>query len=362
VSELEAIEDSIRNSLRTITTHWDALTVLPSTKIPGAARGSKPSRGVPAHDPVTDPLGKMVADDHAPDDSDIDRVTRMVSLRRSATDVLNGWSRVVMEDRPVTRALPDGRSVLSMAQFLDRHAQWVSWSDAATDCQNELADIARQVQAMAAPKRRDYVYLGDCPFVVEDWFCNGRIRSRIGGDEEATCSDCGQTAVIGWWEQVLGITQPEPIVGAVAMAKILHERLHVTITERTVRNWARDGRVAAFIPFGPQPREPRWWFEPRTVLDEVARMNRECPTCGRDLQGFGEVCGPCYTKIQDARPVQAEPKRHTPAPIQLFPRRVVVPDSHDTDRPTRCHYSDLPVNQCACGHGHLMSMEEVAAG
>lgn len=26
-----------------------------------------------------------------------------------------------------------------------------------------------------------------------------------------------------------------------------------------------------------------------------------------------------------------------------------VADPHDTDRPNRCHWSDLPVGQCACG-------------
>jgi hypothetical protein len=126
VSEIEAIEDSIRRSLTTITTHWDALLIPASS---GGGSGSKSAQ--------------ITADDHADTSHDIDWATRVVSMRRFATDVLNGWSRVVMEDRPVTRALPDGSNVPGMAAFLDRHAEWLSWNDAATDCMDEISTLAR---------------------------------------------------------------------------------------------------------------------------------------------------------------------------------------------------------------------------
>lgn len=353
MSELEELEVSITTSLDTITTNWDALLAIatPGAIQMGQKGGSNSTRGVPAHDPETDPLGVMVADDHLDSEADIDKTTRVVSLRRYITDVLNGWSRLVMEERPVKVALPDGLSAPSMAEFLTRHAEWISWHDTATDCADELAKLARQISSTTNPQRKDYVYLGDCPFVIADLFCAGRVRSRIGGDGEATCSDCGQTAMVEWWEDVLGIT-PDQIMGAMDLAKILHDRLHVTVGERTIRNWARDGRIPAHTPFGPQPLAPRWWFDPRAVLDSVARMDRECPKCGRMWQGFGDVCSRCYKDTQEAKPSWAQRKGPTRAPISLRPRRVVVADSHDTDRPTRCHFSDLPTNQCACGRRH----------
>lgn len=349
------VEAAILGSLATITNHWDALLV-PNTShaAPGQPRATTSSRGVPAHDPDTDPLGVLVKDDHLDTDEDIDRATRAVSLRRFTVDVLNGWSRVVMEDRPVTKALPDGTDAMSMCGFLEVHARWMSGHEAATDCADELGALARDITRMVVPKRKDYVYLGDCPFVVEDWFCAGRVRSRIGGDKEASCSDCGQTAVIEWWEDVLGISPVEGIVGAVRMAEILHDRLHITVNERTVRNWARWGRITAFVPFGPQPQTPRWWFDARATLDEVARMDRECPSCGRGYQGVGDVCARCYTAMQDARPTWAKRRKHAPAPVQRHPRRILS-DPHDTDRPDRCHWSDLPLTQCACGRPHRVS-------
>lgn len=338
-------EASIKASLSTITRHWDALLAMAT---PSGARAGGPKGAL------------ITADDHDPTDADMDRATRVVSLRRFATDVLNGWSRVVMEDRPVTKALPDGHSVPSMAAFLQVHAQWLSGHEAADVCASELKELAAQLPARTDPPRKEWHRLGDCPFVVEDRFCSGRVRVRIGGDEQtAACSRCEQAGPVQWWEEVLGIRPIERIVGAVDLARILHDRLHITVTERTVRNWAREGRITPHTPFGPQPKTPRWWFNPRDVLDEVARMDRQCPMCGRVWSGQGDVCSRCYGAMQSARPRQRSEHRHTPAARSLtgwcpWPRNV-VPDSHDTDRPERCHWSDLPLDQCACGREHAAS-------
>lgn len=334
------LEAAMLASLRGIATQWDAMLTPTSS---GGHGGSQSAR--------------ITADDHADTEADIDRTTRIVSLRRFTVDVLNGWSRVVMEDRPVTKALPDGSDAKGMCTFLERHAQWMSGHEAAEDCVTELAELAKKISNLVAPKRKEWHYLGDCPFVVGDWFCAGRVRVPIGGDQsEAACSDCDQSGPVRWWEDVLGIASSEQIVSAADMAQALHDRLHVTVTERTVRNWARAKRVTAFVPFGPEPKEPRWWFEVRTVLDEVARMDRECPMCGRAWSGQGDVCSRCYAAMRVARSRYAEAKRPTPVALSLvgwcpWPRNV-VPDPHDTDRPERCHWSDLPLNQCACGRQH----------
>jgi len=328
VTTTHDLEQAIRTSLGDITTHWDAMLTPTSG---GTGGGSATAR--------------ITADDHADTEADIDRTTRIVSLRRFTVDVLNGWSRVVMEDRPVEKALPNGSDAKSMAAFLDRHAQWMSGHDAAGDCAGELADVARRITALVAPPVRDYVNLGDCPFVVGEAFCYGKVRARIGFEDEASCTRCGQTAVVEWWEDVLGIGLSRPCY-LPALVAVLRDRLHVTVTDRTLRNWHRDQRITALRPFGPEPRFPR--FDPRRVLDEVASLSRQCPTCGTIWDGKGELCVRCYVAMQDARPLYAEPKRPTPVARSLRPVRV-VPDSHDTDRPERCHYSDLPVGQCACG-------------
>jgi hypothetical protein len=164
-------EDSVKDSLALLALHWDALlaSATPSGVVMGHRTGARSSRGIPKHDPETDPLGVMVKDDHDETEADMDRQTRVVSLRRFATDVLNGWSRVVMEDRPVTSELPDGRDVPSMAAFLLRHAEWISWHDAGEDCARELRRVARKVSAITAPPPpRQWMPIGECPVTVAD--------------------------------------------------------------------------------------------------------------------------------------------------------------------------------------------------
>lgn len=49
--------------------------------------------------------------------------------------------------------------------------------------------------------------------------------------------------------------------------------------------------------------------------------------------------------ISETRGIDVEPPRPT-TPL------TVVADPHDTDRAERCHWSDLLIDQCACGHDH----------
>ena len=126
---------------------------------------------------------QITAADHAPTDSDIDPLTRLVSLRRLIVDVLNGWSRVVIEDRPITSsAVPDGRSAPDMCAFLERHAQWMSGHEAATDCAEEVSDLARRAHQVTNPARREWIALGDCPL---PWVDEEGNETRCGGTVRA---------------------------------------------------------------------------------------------------------------------------------------------------------------------------------
>jgi hypothetical protein len=340
---------SIRRSLQDIRDHWDAmLTPTGGSGRPGSA------------------TARITLEDHDERETDIDRSTRIVSLRREVVDVLNAISRWVAEDRPVTKALPNGTDALDMIGFVDRHAEWIADLDAEDNGYEagRLRDLSKRVTSLVAPPRKEWHYMGDCPFVPDfdepldmhivtenpPWFCTGRVRVPVGGEQSAaTCTDCGRVGPVRWWEEVLGV--PDEVVDAEEMARRIFDSLHIRVTGRTVRNWVRGGRISPFVPFGPQPLNPPWRFLARSVLDEVARMDRDCPKCGRIWSGEGDVCPACWYAMQSAVPRKAEPKRHTPAPISLRPRHE-VPDSHDTDRPDRCHYSDLPIDQCACGHEH----------
>ena len=243
MTDTATTEDTIRRHLTTITTHWDALLVAPG----GAGQGGSRST-------------LITADDHADTDADIDRATRVVSLRRFATDVLNGWSRVIMEDRPVTEALPDGSNVPSMAAFLVTHAQWMSGHDAAGDLVDELGDVARKVKALAAPKRREWISLGACPVEVEFdpeqgvEVCGGQVRAwptlaDLTREEAAhvrlpSCRRCGTEATVEWWQtHMLGNPAASPLVTATDLIAVVAFSLRWVITHDQIRQWKSRGKI-----------------------------------------------------------------------------------------------------------------------
>ena len=124
------------------------------------------------------------------------------------------------------------------------------------------------------------------------------------------------------------------------------------VTDRTIRNWTRDRIIQPYAePFGPAPRWIR--YDPAAVMATVSRMGRPCVMCGDVWEGQGDLCRSCFTTALGG-PTRREDKRPTPVPPRPRPLlRVVVDAPTDTDRPDRCHFSDLPTRWCACGHaGH----------
>ena len=238
------LETAMLDALHAITTGWGAMLV-PSGGI--GTGGSQSAR--------------ITADDHAETEADIDRATRVVSLRRFTTDVLNGWSRVVMEDRPVTKALPDGSDAPSMCEFLTRHAQWMSGHEAAQDCADELAAIGRKITAMVSPRRREWVNLGSCPLKLEtDTPCGGQVRAwpraeDRDGEVMARCRTCGTEAVATWWEsQMFDDAELKAWLTDADLVLLVHRTFGKVVTEATVRQWVRRGVV---VPSGSDDKGRR---------------------------------------------------------------------------------------------------------
>ena len=225
MSELEAIEGALLDALATIRKHWDAL--LPDA--PGAIR---PTRSAPKR------LYTLPDDDER--SSDVPHIDAVASLRHEVTLALNGWSRIVMEDRPVTKALPLGCDTPGLIVFLERHARWMSGHEAAQDAADELRGWAGKVRAVAEPRKRDWLTLGDCPFVVEDWFCSGQIRWFHDEDWLPSCTDCGQEALVDWWMEVLGVV---PTVTHEGLVDFIRNEFGKVIKRPTLRKWLERGVI-----------------------------------------------------------------------------------------------------------------------
>ena len=223
---LQEIETSLTRSLTTITTHWhDMLTPRSSGSI---ARGSSASA--------------TLADDHSDTDTDTDRLHRLVSLRRQTVDTLNAWTRVIIEDRPVTQALPDGTNAPSMCAFLTTHAQWFAGHEAADDALAEIGKLANAVRQFTNPARKDWVSLGHCPLDIDSdegpVTCGGAVRARIveGTETEGTCRKCGTTAVTTWWERVI-MPEASRLITAAEVPDFIRAQFGKTIKAPTVRKW-----------------------------------------------------------------------------------------------------------------------------
>ena len=242
LTDTQHTEQRITEALATIRREWPHMlpTTAPAQRI---GRGSKTAR--------------TTADDHAHTETDIDPHTRLVSLRRHVVDVLNGWSRVVMEDRPVTKALPDGSSATSMATFLATHAQWMSGHDAAHDMADETEQLARQVLATTQPQQREWISLGDCPLEIEAdtddglamTTCNGTVRAwprdeDRDGEVMARCRRCGTEAVTSWWEaRMFDNPELKVLLTAEEVVGFVHRAYGKVIKAATVRQWDKRGTI-----------------------------------------------------------------------------------------------------------------------
>ena len=248
-----------------------------------------------------------------------------------------------------------------MCRFIETHAQWLTGQDhtEVNDVAVDLEDLAKDVVEVVDPFRRTHFYVGRCPFVISvdgdlvDHFCRGRVEAPLYDPTEAVCSNpdhADSTAPMEWWEEVLGLRQNlgKPVT-IPKLVPILAERLHITVTDRQVRNWVAAGRIQPYTPYGPQPLHRV--FIPREVLDDLTRMDKLCANCGRVWNGLGEFCLSCYDLAKgrvQTRAVEKPPYSVvTIAPPAAANRAsfCVIADEHPS---ARCELHDMPKAWCYC--------------
>ncbi len=264
MTQTQRLEQRITEALVTIRREWPALRLGPPSSNPGGGAKS----------------AQITADDHKRGEwhvlgdnvVDVDAMTRCSALRRTVTDVLNGWSRVIVEDRIMptlehmtaqeireylTKVAPRGDHAPAMCVFLERHAQWMSGHEAAEDMADEVAGLAKGVTRFTQPQRREWINLGSCPLEVEAdtddglamVVCAGQVRAwpretDDDGQVMARCRRCGIEAVTSWWEsRMFDDAELKVMLTAEEVVTFVHRAYGKVIKSVTVRQWDKRGVI-----------------------------------------------------------------------------------------------------------------------
>lgn len=248
----QRLEDDIVKACRTIRDQWPRMIRHGETQAPGRIN----------------PSG-VTLDDHDPRESDTRRIDRAMSHRRFTMDVLNQWSRLIMDDRNITnpKSLPLGTDVPGMCSFIDRNAQWLSGHEAADDARRELKALAKAGEPFDLPPISDKPlppkphFIGRCP---QEWefdpeegmkVCGGKVYaeqetisdltiSEQRAAKQPTCRRCGTEADVDWWYRLMfpdagtsHLVTVDELIGVIAV------RLDWVVTHGQVRIWKHRGKI-----------------------------------------------------------------------------------------------------------------------
>ena len=232
-TETQRTGDDIVTAVRNLRHDWPHMIQPGETQAPG----------------ITSRSG-VALPDHSPSDADMRRIDKTISLRRHVQDALNGWCRIVIEERGTVGGIPSGTDVPGMCEFVQRHAEWLGEHEAGSDCRDELKEFAQRAHLIVSPPRRETMSIGRCPLEVpgeQDVLevCNGDVRSRPlegneDGDAYAACNRCGEVAVASWWESRM-FDDPETRrwLTDSGVVTLVHTLYGEVIAQATVRQWVK---------------------------------------------------------------------------------------------------------------------------
>lgn len=274
LTESQHLEQRITQALVTIRREWDAM-------MPTGAPGKRPGGGAKST--------LITAADDDDTGHDIDRATRLVSLRRDVTTELVQWCRLVIQDRPVTATSVDGSDVPGMCVFLERHAQWLSGhrdaeeaadriAGCTSDCEardlvasHSCAGLVHAVRKHTPPpvveraRKPRPRHIGTCPLLWEAETDDGQLEMReCGGDVRAfptpytdptraeqvaqplpTCDKCGTAATVDWWyREMYGEHGVSHLVTVDELITVIAVRLEYVATRDQIRQWKHRGKIA----------------------------------------------------------------------------------------------------------------------
>lgn len=267
-TETQRIEDAITKACQDIRELWDDTlpTGTPARPISASSRG-----------------GGIIAADNDPTNADIDPTTRALSARRHTLDILRPWCALIIDDRPVKNPTthPNTNNAHDMAAFIERHAQWLSGHQDATDARDELQTRATELTTLQPPRmthdeylrtaRPERWFIGRCPLAPDtnnaqpqpeptepEPPCDGRVyaypddttteerhinsydRRR---DPWAVCDRCGTRGVTTWWERTVFNTETARVIGVDDIIRIAATQFGRHISKQAVWQWVSRGKL-----------------------------------------------------------------------------------------------------------------------
>ena len=218
MSDLLEAENTVRGNLWTITSLWDEM--LRPAVVGGGIRvtaSKEPPLPIAAH---------------------------VLDTRRDVISTLAFWAKVVHDERELT-SHHDLGDVFASARLVETHTAWLLEHDDLPGFADDIARLARDVQGIARPERKDRVRVGTCPVPVardgERVEC-GETVWAYPERELIRCKGCGTNETRDWWrEKVLG-SRPR-LVTARDLVDALFMDHRILVEPATVRKWVQRGKV-----------------------------------------------------------------------------------------------------------------------
>lgn len=155
---------------------------------------------------------------------------------------LGDWCYRIITDRKLRTPLTTS-DVPAMVSLLRTHADLLGTHPQAVA---QLEASAHELEAIAAPRRREWMRLGPCPLVYEvdgePTPCMGTVRAYSGCDPY--CDGCRVEAVVAWWERkMFPDVEPGRLVTAAEMITVIHREFGQVVKEPTIRQWVSRGFI-----------------------------------------------------------------------------------------------------------------------
>lgn len=158
-----------------------------------------------------------------------------LDVRRETTAILNGWARLIMEERDLDGRV-NGHDGPALARYIDNHYDWLAAHDAGPDACDEITTCARRVHGVARPRiREDIVFVGPCE-------CGERIHATR-EEQMIACPTCDRASHRDDLREA-ALSVVRDTLCTAKQAEHIGTSLAVPVKSATIRQWTRREKLA----------------------------------------------------------------------------------------------------------------------